>query len=477
LDTGVILDIAAQIADGLRYAHQHGIIHRDLKPANILLAANDAACLADFGLARTMFNDTIVDVENQQCEGTAPYMSPAVAAGNAEDTRCDIYAFGALLYEMLTGDPPYKGQTTKEIQNQILAGSPPPIAGRNSQADRRLIAVADGAMARELRDRYADMGDVLADLERIKDGKEPLGPRDVGRQVRHRAGRIPGRVWVAVSIAALAVLIWWLWPRAMETAPVAPPPAAAVPAPNGPVITTLAGQAGVSGSVDGAGAHALFHLPSGIAADRMGNLYVADSANNTIRKISAGGVTTTLAGLAGSPGSADGAGNAARFWTPFGVAVDNAGNVYVADTLNNTVRKIAPDGTVSTLAGLAGNAGSNDGIGGRARFRNPWAVAVDGPGNVYVADASNNTIRRITPNGIVTTMAGLAGSSGSVDGPGAKARFNNPLGLAVDKAGNVYVADSANSTIRKIAPDGLVSTLAGLPGFPGSAEKSLRREW
>ncbi len=138
METALILDIATQIAEGLRYAHQRGIIHRDLKPANILLAANDKACLADFGLARTMFNDTIVDVESQQCEGTAPYMSPAVAAGNAEDTRCDIYAFGALLYEMLTGEPPYKGQNTKEIQKQILAGPPKPITTLNPKAIGRL---------------------------------------------------------------------------------------------------------------------------------------------------------------------------------------------------------------------------------------------------------------------------------------------------------------------------------------------------
>ena len=177
LESGVVLDIALQVAEGLRYAHQHGIIHHDLKPANILLAPNDQACLADFGLARTMFNDTIVNVESQQVEGTASYMSPAVAAGNAEDTRCDIYAFGALLYEMLTGEPPYAGQSTKEIRERILAGPPKRIAVLNPAADRRLITVAEGAMARELRDRYADMADVVADLERIRGGKPPLGPQ------------------------------------------------------------------------------------------------------------------------------------------------------------------------------------------------------------------------------------------------------------------------------------------------------------
>ena len=177
LDTESILDIAAQIAEGLSFAHRSGIIHRDLKPANILLTADGKACLADFGLARTLFNDSFVDVENRNWEGTAPYMSPAVAAGDAEDTRCDIYSFGALLYEMLTGHPPYEGRGTKEILDQIIAGPPKPITSLNPNADRGLVAVAEGCMARELRDRYADMRDVLIDLQRIKENKQPIGQR------------------------------------------------------------------------------------------------------------------------------------------------------------------------------------------------------------------------------------------------------------------------------------------------------------
>ena len=135
LDSVFILDIALCIAAGLQFAHRRGIIHRDLKPANILRTGENQACLADFGLARTMFNDTIVDAERQQIEGTAPYMSPGVAAGNAEDTRCDIYAFGALLYEMLTGEPPYVGRTLQEIRQQILDAPPKPIRERNPRAD------------------------------------------------------------------------------------------------------------------------------------------------------------------------------------------------------------------------------------------------------------------------------------------------------------------------------------------------------
>ena len=227
-------------------------------------------------------------------------------------------------------------------------------------------------------------------------------------------------------------------------------------------FTTLAGIA--PGSADGTGRAARFDHPSGVAVDSAGYVYVADTENNTIRRITPSGVVSTFAGLAGSRGSADGAGNIARFAGPSGVAVDSAGNVYVADRENHTIRKITPSGVVSTLAGLAGSFGSNDGTGSAARFSFPTGVAVDSAGNVYVADYGNDTIRKITPSAVVSTLAGLAGNPGSVDGTGSAARFFQPCGVAVDSAGNVYVADTFNSTIRKITPAGVVSTLAGLAG-------------
>ncbi len=468
LDTESILDIAAQVAEGLSFAHRSGIIHRDLKPANILLTADGRACLADFGLARTFFNDTIVDVENRSLEGTAPYMSPAVAAGDAEDTRCDIYSFGALLYEMLTGHPPYKGRGTKEILSQIIAGPPKPIISLNRNADRGLVAVAEGCMARELRDRYADMRDVLKDLQRIKENKQPMGQcgfkGEAGNKL-FQVRRVLKVIWVPACLAAAALLIWMFWRERSQT--VIPPPPPRQSALN---ITTLAGQVEVGGYADGVGKEAQFRLPNGVALDGAGNVYVADTANNTIRRITPNGVVSTLAGVSGTHGSADGIGGNARFWAPFGIAVDPSGNVYVADTGNNTIRKITPNGLVNTLAGLAGHPGSKDGIGANAQFRNPWGVAVDDAGNVFVADMSNDTIRKITPTGMVSTLAGQAGMSGSLDGVGTSAQFNNPFAIAVDSADNIYVSDSANDTLRKVTPSGVVSTLAGLPGYAGSTD-------
>ena len=188
-----------------------------------------------------------------------------------------------------------------------------------------------------------------------------------------------------------------------------------------------------------------------MAVDGSGNLYVTDSLSDTIRKISSSGVVTTLAGSANQIGSADGSGANALFHFPAGVAVDTSGNLYVADTFNNTIRKITPTGVVTTLAGSAEATGSVDGTGMNARFNQPWGVAVDNSGNVYVSDYGNDTIRKITPLGVVTTLAGSAGQQGSADGIGANALFDWPAGVAVDGSGTLYVADSYNSTVRKLA--------------------------
>ena len=229
----------------------------------------------------------------------------------------------------------------------------------------------------------------------------------------------------------------------------------------GALVTTIAGLAS-PGSRDGIGSAASFNVPSGVALDSVGNVYVADQNNGTIRKITPTGSVSTLAGLAGNFGSDDGEGDAARFYSPSGVAVDGSGNVYVADQNNHTIRKITPTGFVSTLAGLAGNPGNDDGEGDAARFNSPFGVAVDGSGNVYVADTYNSTIRKINPAGSVSTLAGLAGNPGSDDGDPSTARFNFPSGVAADNAGTIYVADPGNAAIRKISSTGIVTTLAVL---------------
>jgi sugar lactone lactonase YvrE len=232
---------------------------------------------------------------------------------------------------------------------------------------------------------------------------------------------------------------------------------------SGGLVSTLAGS-GVAGFADGQGTAAQFYLGAGVTIDASGNVYVADQGNSRIRKITPAGLVTTLAGSA-TYGFAEGQGSDARFADPTGVAVDAAGNVYVADKTNFRIRKITPGGLVSTLAG--GTVGFVDGQGTAARFYYPYGVGVDATGNVYVADADNHSIRKITPGGLVTTLAG-SGAAGFADGQGSVAQFNFPSGVAVDNSGNVYVADNFNHRIRKITPGGLVTTLAG--GAAGFAD-------
>ncbi|RZI44137.1 hypothetical protein EGT07_01530 [Herbaspirillum sp. HC18] len=234
----------------------------------------------------------------------------------------------------------------------------------------------------------------------------------------------------------------------------------------------FAGSMDVQGSADGKGGIARFNTPNKIAIDAAGNLFVADSGNHTVRKIATDGAVTTVAGVASGRifGSADGVGAAAQFGTPQGVTADAAGNLYVADTGSHTIRKITPAGAVTTLAGRAGVSGRTDGAAADARFNLPTDVAVDAAGNVYVADSGNVTVRKITPEGVVSTLAGGPCQSGIQDGVGTAACFSHPQGLTIDTAGNLFMTDSSDTSIRKITPAGVVTTFAGSIKFSGLAD-------
>lgn len=292
------------------------------------------------------------------------------------------------------------------------------------------------------------------------------------------------------------------------------------------IVSTIAGSHAGRGAADGAGSAASFFRPRGLAVDASGKVWVADTDNQLIRQISASGTVTTLAGATGyalltDPG--DGKGTLARFFQPTAIVVDSHGTAFVADAVHNTIRKVLDDGTVTTLAGKAGGygavdgtgssaifaglssltidrtgimyatdmsairridpttgavttlagqlgpftQGSTDGTGTAVRFGYLAAIAADSAGNLYVVDSLNNNVRKMTPNGAVTTLAGTAGVTGSADGQGAAASFNRPQGIAVDGAGNVYVADTGNNLIRRISPAGVVTTIAGQVGANG----------
>ena len=231
------------------------------------------------------------------------------------------------------------------------------------------------------------------------------------------------------------------------------------------IVSSLAGSES-SGAVNGTGAGASFYLPNAVATDAAGNVYVADQGNNLIRKITALGVTTTLAG-SGTGTFANGTGTAASFFAPSGLVVDGLGNVYVADAANNRIRMITPAGVVTTFAG-SGTAGFVNGTGTAAQFNSPRGITMDGSGNFYVADLNNRSIRKITAAGVVTTLAGSA-SYGYLDETGSLAQFASPMAVVADAAGNVFVADWDNHRIRKVTSAGVVTTLAG-SGIEGTLD-------
>jgi RHS repeat-associated protein len=287
------------------------------------------------------------------------------------------------------------------------------------------------------------------------------------------------------------------------------------PTASGLTVSTLAGKVGIQGSADGTGTAAQFTYPNGVTLDSSGNIFVADLGNALIRKVTPTGLVTTIAGdphetqfgepdgivldsvgniyftdvnefvvrkltpagvlsvVAGTPyqsGTTDGTGSAARFGGPTFIALDSGGNLYVTDQPNNSIRKITQAGVVTTFAGLSGTSGSADGVGNAARFNIPTGIALDAAGNLIVADGGNNTIRKVTPSGVVTTIAGTVGLYGSADGLLSAATFAGPWGIATDKIGNIYVAEGVNEDVRKITPAGQVSTIAGLAEFFGSTD-------
>lgn len=278
--------------------------------------------------------------------------------------------------------------------------------------------------------------------------------RDVAWRGRPRAR--------GVALAVLSALLVGACGGGSDDAPPPPPPA----------LSFVAGDRTVFGRLDGTGTAARFNTPVRLAHDSAGNVYVVDHANHAIRKMTPAGEVTTYAGTLGTPGATDGFRTAATFNLPGGIAIDGANNMFIADWGNATLRKIAPDGTVSTVAGSVGLRGNVDGNAGAARFGFPADIALCGGGDLYVVDQAQVTVRRITPSFDVTTIAGTAGTVGSDDGNGTAARFNGPVGIACDATGNLYVADAGNVSIRKITPQRDVTTFAGLAGSPGNADGS-----
>jgi sugar lactone lactonase YvrE len=245
------------------------------------------------------------------------------------------------------------------------------------------------------------------------------------------------------------------------------------------VISTVAGTGmeGFGGD-GGPAASALFHLPTSVAVDSTGNLYIADSLNSRVRKVTASGVTSTVAGD-GTKGFGGDGGQAASAGlnSPVGIAVDASGNLFIADYADQRIRKVTPDGVITTIAGNGAQGFSGDGgAAASAQLNEPWGLAVDASDDLFIADLVNHRIRKVTPDGVISTAAGTGvPGPGGDGGPATYARLNYPAGVAVDSKGNLFIADSGNHSIRKVTPAGIIGTIAGngRPGFSGDGGPAI----
>ncbi len=468
--------LLAPVADALDFAHSQGVVHRDIKPTNILLTEQDVPIVADFGLARLLEAGIAAsgsDLTQQLTQagmglGTPSYMAPEQAQDSAVDGRADQYALGIVAYQMLTGSVPFVAETPLAVALKHVTEPLPSPRSRNPELSEAIEQALLRALAKDPAGRFADCRTFIRALGghgaasgslppasgAAVDDSTPTATFAALPVAQSAAGGVTPPVAAATGALAPAAA---RSERTGELEPIAPATAILVPHRRwrrswlfgGLAALLLAG--GLAGYVARHAVRPALAAPQGIAVDRQGNRYVADSGHERILRVEPGGKVSRLAG-SGRAGNADGKGGDARFDVPEAIAIDAAGNLYVADTDNNRIRKVAPDGTVSTLGDAA--------AGTPAALSHPEHVAVDAAGNVYVSDRDDNQIRRIAPNGAVTIFAG-AKDAGYADGTGAAAQFNKPEGLAVDGAGNLYVADLHNNRIRKIAPDGSVSTFAG----------------
>ncbi|OAA29058.1 serine/threonine protein kinase [Frankia sp. EI5c] len=570
--------VAVAVADGLMHAHAAGVLHRDVKPANILFTADGRPKLTDVGVVGLVDGTALA---GGRVVGSAQYMAPEQIIGGRLLPATDIYSLAATLYELLAGAPLFgagltvpdlflhhcevvappppgvpapvaavlaralakapgdrhhsAGQFAMELAAAAAAGYGPdwleragvqlrveavpggPPGGADDPADRttRLTepppeppALSAAPAAAAVAGGYATGGGQAVTSERTTTSAPPgaaggaraaappglglgagsgggcgAGP-DARPWRTRRAALLAAATVTAAGVAAAAMIplggrgsgpaseaAAGLMSGPGTAAPVAPDGTLPKPPPYPVVAMAGTGRPGASGD-GGPAARAELNAPFGMVADWAGNLYVADAGNNRVRRIAADGSIVTIAGTGTEGFSGDGGpATEAQLGRPSAVALDHAGNILIADTFNQRIRRIAPDGTITTVAGTGEHAfGGDGGPATEAALWYPGGVAVDRNGTIFIADTANNRIRRVGVDGIINTLVGGDGEGAFGDGgPASEALLAFPISVAVDGFGRLYIADSNNNRIRRVGLDGVIETVAGngRPGYSG----------
>jgi hypothetical protein len=445
LEPGRALAIVGQAASALDAAHARGLLHRDVKPGNILIASeggDDHVYLSDFGIA--VPGEEWVGATSFQ--GTAEYAAPEQIEGQAE-ARSDVYGLACVLYECLTGRPPFpRTRLLSTLWSQLNDDAPPA-----SMVNEGLAVEIDGVLASALSKNPADRPATCAAL--VASARAALG---VGR-------RESRRVWMAVAAAGVAALVAMAIGLGLTTG--------GQDKPSGPIISTFAGTGvqGAAGDGGPAGAAELDH-PTNIVVDKNGNLYVADDETSSVRRISADGQITRLAGLHDEGGIGL---PAPDFPGALSLAVAPTGGLYVSDAISPVLIAVGEDGHLRRVAGTGegGIVRSSPSTPGPELCMQARGPAVDPDGRIYLACPTANRIVRLESDGSLTVVAGTgdAGFSGN-GGPATKATLDRPVDVAFDRAGNLYIADLLNNRIRKVDTHGIITTLAGAGGLSLSGD-------
>ena len=516
LSQEAVCAMALAVADALALTHDNGVLHRDIKPDNILFTVSGQPKITDFGIAK------IVEGAGSTASrviGTRKYMAPEQILGGRLGPPTDLYALGVLLYEQLARGPMFDPRLSAlELFRHHREVVPPPPPN----VPEPVAQVIMKALAKDPDDRFPNAHDFAYALARAASrsyGRDYLNrsglvlqlPDELRDPLRHKPARRTGSTgpWTPVSglpgggaggfgvltgggtgtfgsprrraaLAAAAALVllaaglgafFGLRGGKKE----APPAWRPVTLADGKIRTVIGGGSEGEGGDGGPALAAQLNVPVGITADASGNFYIADEDNNRVRKVDRTGVITTIAGTGVAGYSGDGGpATTAKINQPHDIAVDRAGNLYIADTGNHRVRRVNTDGTIVTVAGTgeSGFSGPNDPkIGGfsgdgvparQAQLAAPVSLAFDPAGNLIVADEDNNRVRKVSLDGFITTIAGTGAEDYDGDGgPATRAALEFPSWIRFDAAGNLYIVDQGDNHIRKMTPGGTITTVAG----------------